>query len=419
VRRLRVTQPTVLRAVDATSEAFAIMVARPWRSIVTCLGTLLAVAWFVAVLGLVSTANAQVASAFTQRLATQVRVVPINPGPAPTAYPYPPDVQSRVQALHGVIAAGVFWRVRLAAPVTVSPAPQAVGQAAPVAGQNPPVFAATPGFLSAAGVRISQGRLYGNVAQSHAAQVCLLGADAARSLRITDVALQPVLLINNESCVVIGIVSRALRQPSLLHAVMLPSSTATVFWGPPDQHVGAIPTVLIQTRPGAALVVARQAPYAISPTHPRQFRVSVRHSPQLLRDQVNAALLILFRLAGWVSLAIGILAVATFTWLSVAERIPEYALRRTLGARRRHIAGHVMGESVILGLLGGLAGASLGVAVVVLVAHARHWTPVVAPLTVLLAPLGGAAAGVIAGIVPAIRAARVQPARALSRSAAA
>jgi putative ABC transport system permease protein len=107
------------------------------------------------------------------------------------------------------------------------------------------------------------------------------------------------------------------------------------------------------------------------------------------------------------------------TWLSVMDRMPEYALRRALGARRRHIAMHVIWESAILGLLGGMAGASLGLAIVILVAHFKNWVPVILPLTVLPAPVAGAAAGILAGLVPAIRASRIPPAIALNKSAAA
>lgn len=417
VSRQRVGEPTRLRSADVIGEALASIVAAPARALLTSLGVLLGVAWFVAVLGLVSTAAGQVTTTFASRLATQVTVRPRHPGPAPAAYPYPADVEPRLKALNGVVAAGVYWRVRLPGPVIVSATgpvtPRPGSGPAPPAGARPPVIAASPGFLAAAGIRVSQGRPFGPWAQARAQPVCLLGAALARVLGIRGVRGQPSVSIDNEPCAVIGIFSHAVRQPSLLRAVVLPSAAAVALWGPPGSLAGAQPTVLIQTRPGAAAVVGEQAPYAISPTSPHQFAVIVPMRPQRLRDQVARTLASLFIVLGWVSLAIGILVIAAVTWLSVTGRLPEYALRRSVGARRRHIVLHVLAESAILGFLGGLAGASLGLAVVLLVSQARHVEAVVAPLTVLPAPLAGTAAGVLAGLIPALRAARVQPATAL------
>jgi putative ABC transport system permease protein len=188
-----------------------------------------------------------------------------------------------------------------------------------------------------------------------------------------------------------------------------------VLFGSPDQRAGARPAVLVRTAPGAAGQVAREAPYAISEARPHRFTVRMQAGPARLQRQVTSTLNRLFAAVGWVGLAIGILGIAGLTFFCVAQRLPEYALRRALGARRRHIAAHVLSESVILGLLGGLAGASLGIAVIVLVARASGWTPVVAPQTLWPAPLVGAAAGMIAGMGPAVRAACIRPSKGLSK----
>ncbi len=414
MRRQRVGLPTRLRLADAIGEATAAIVAKPARAVLTSLGTLLGVAWFVTALGLASTAGGQVSTSFADRLATQVTVRPARPGPAPAAYPYPADVERRIEALNGVVAAGVYWRVRLAGPLVVSAAPAPAGARA--SGPGLIVIAASSGYLAASGIRVSQGRAYGAWAQAHAVPACLLGSAAARSLGITGLRGQPAVYINNERCVVVGIFDHAIRRPALLRSVLLPTSAAVALWGPPDQQAGARPTVLIQTRPGAAPAVGRQVAYAISPAQPHRLAVVVPVRPQRLGDQVARTLTSLFRSLGWVSLAIGALSIAGITWLSVRERSAEYGLRRAFGARRWHILAHVTSESAILGLVGGLAGASLGVALVILLARAMHWVPVIAPLTVLPAPLAGAMVGVLASLVPGIGAARVQPAKALERS---
>lgn len=385
-------------------DAFTVLVARPGRAFLAGLGTLLGVAWFVTALGLASSAGGQVARTFTYRLATHVRVTQAATGPVPAPFPYPPGAERRLDALHGVLAAGVSWPVRLPVPVLVSARPRPPAPGLPVT-----VLAASPGFLRAAGVRLSEGRLFGPWDQEHRAQVCVAGAAAARALGIGGVAGQPAVYLNNMPCAVIGIAGLAAGQPSLLHAIVLPSATAVQLWGPPDQAAGAVPSILIATRPGAAGVVAAQAPAAISPASPGRYLVRVPPSPQRLRDQVIAALTRMFTVLGWVSLAIGVLSIAIVSWLSVRERAAEYGLRRAVGARRRHVLAHVVSESALLGLLGGLAGASLGIAAIILIARASRWVPVVAPLTVLPAPLGGAAAGILGGIGPGLLAARIQP----------
>jgi putative ABC transport system permease protein len=307
----------------------------------------------------------------------------------------------------------VYWHVRLTRPVVVSPGPL-IGDA-DARQRGPAVIAGTPGYLAAAGAVVSQGRLFDAWDQGHAAQVCVVGSVLARSLGIARLGSQPMIYIDNVGCVITGIVSQAARQPSLLGSVVLPTSAARALFGAPDQLAGARPSVLIATRPGAAEAIARQAPYTISEARPHRLVVSVRRGPVLLGRQVTSALTGLFVTVGWVGLAIGVIGIAGLTTFCVVQRLPEFALRRAVGARRRHIATHVLAESVILGLLGGLAGASLGIAVVVLIAKARGWTPVVAPMALWPAPLIGAAAGMVAGIGPAIRAAWIRPSTGLSR----
>jgi len=404
---------TTLRPADALGEAFTSIVARPLAATATGFGTLLAVAWFVAVLGLVSTASGQVNSVFTQRLPTTILVTGPVPKVLDAPFPFPADVEQRVDALTGVVASGVYWQVRLGRPVVVSPDPLTQADSAPAA--TPPVIAGTPGYLAAAGAAVSQGRLFDAWDQSHAAQVCLVGSVLARSLGISSPGSPHTIDINGASFVIAGIVGEAGRQPSLLRAVLLPTSAATALFGPPDSTAGARPAVLIVTKPGAAEAIARQAPFAINAALPHRLIVSVRSLPVLPGRQVASTLSGLFVAVGWVGLAVGVIAIAGLTAFCVLQRTPEFALRRALGARRAHIASQVLAESVILGLLGGLAGASIGVAAVVLIAKAKGWTPVVAPQALWPVPLIGVAAGMIAGIAPAIQAAWIRPSAGLRR----
>ncbi|MFD0630372.1 ABC transporter permease [Catenulispora yoronensis] len=112
---------------------------------------------------------------------------------------------------------------------------------------------------------------------------------------------------------------------------------------------------------------------------------------------------------------IGAVGIANTTLVAVLERTGEIGLRRSLGARPRHIAGQFLAESTVLGTLGGLIGTSVGVGLVVGVAVSRDWTAVLQPWAVLPAPLIGSVVGLLAGLYPALRAAWIEPVEALRR----
>lgn len=235
----------------------------------------------------------------------------------------------------------------------------------------------------------------------------MLGPNAAEQLHIGRIDSQPAIFIGDRLYVVIGTLSTVERQPSLLNAVVIPEGTARR-----EFAVTAPGAVQVETRVGAASVVASQLPLALRPDDPKAVKVVAPPGPRRARAGVQQDLNALFLLLGAVSLLVGAIGIANVTLVSVLERVEEIGLRRSLGAARHHIAAQFLLESTALGLVGGILGAAVGTLVVVVVAATRTWTPVLGAWLPLGAPLRGVV-GLLAGLYPAGRAARMEPVDAL------
>jgi putative ABC transport system permease protein len=414
-RHRKAVRPTRLSVRDAADEAVAAMLARPARAALTVLGTLLGVAAFVAVLGLTATTSGQISKRFTALAATEVVVEDAPADPALADPAFPPDTEARLTRLNGVQAAGIHWHATLGSDdskTEISARPPSIRRKP---GESLTVVAASPGYLDAIHATVRAGRLYDMFHQKERQRVALLGEAAAHRLGIVRLDHQPAVFIGDTALTVIGIIEDVRRHPETLLSVLVPSSTATSLWGEPGGREGQPPKVLIETRLGAAQLIGGQAAVAIRPDQPERFKVTAPPDPKQLRKQVDTDLGELFLALAGICLVIGAVGIANTALVAVLERTAEIGLRRSLGARGRHVAAQFLSESAALGLLGGLIGTCVGVCTVVVVSLARHWTPVLEPMTVLPAPIVGALTGLLAGLYPAWRASRIEPAEALRR----
>ncbi|MDB1086416.1 ABC transporter permease [Streptomyces sp. ACA25] len=404
--------PSRYRPRDLLSEAVAGMLQRPARSALTALGTVLGVGAFVAVLGLTATASAQIDDRFNALTATEVTLEDVAREHEPHAGPaFPADAEERVAELNGLRHAGVHWTVDTGTDRGVHTTPAGPG-AGRGAGEDVQVLAASPGVLRAAEATLAQGVIFDPWHAESAQNVAVIGASTAGRLGITTLETHPALFIDGQPFTVIGILDNVERKADLLLSVLIPATTAERIWGPPQ---GSSARMLLATELGAAQQIAREAPVALRPDHPEYVKAVPPPDPRDLRSTVTGDLQQLLLLLAAICLVIGAVGIANTTLVAVLERTAEIGLRRALGARSRHITAQFLTESATLGALGGLVGTSLGTATVVTVAALREWTPVVHPVTLAAAPVLGLLTGLLAGLYPAWRATRIQPAEALRR----
>jgi putative ABC transport system permease protein len=117
---------------------------------------------------------------------------------------------------------------------------------------------------------------------------------------------------------------------------------------------------------------------------------------------------------GAVALLVGGIGVANTMVISVLERRAEIGLRRSLGATKGQVRSQFVTESLLLSLLGGAAGVLLGFLVTAAYATTQNW-PTVVPVWALGGGVGATVLiGAVAGLYPAIRAARLAPTEALA-----
>lgn len=237
----------------------------------------------------------------------------------------------------------------------------------------------------------------------------VLGAVAADRLGITGLAGAPTVSIAGVTFAVAGILDPLPLHADLDRSVMIGAGAAERFLG-----ADVIPTrIYLRADPDRLEAVRAILGRTVRPDAPNEVDVSRPSDALEARARVDEGLRRLLLGLGAVALVVGGVGVANVMVISVLERRTEVGLRRALGATRRHVGLQFLVESATLSTLGGVLGVGLGAGATAWYAHRQGWQ-VDVPLDVLAAAVAVALAlGVVAGLYPAARAARLDPATAV------
>ena len=396
-----------IAARDLWQEAWASIAARSSRTLLTILGMALGVGTVVAVLGLSTTASAQIDSAFSPMLATQVTWHDNTPAdPFGRRLGIPADIDNRIESINGVISAGHIWGISASSPKDLYVAGY------PQTPNNVKVQAVSTGYLETVKPDISGVGMTELIDSSHL-RVALIGSSAAKDLGIKDIKKQPMVMIKGVGYRVIGICGQSERAPTLPSSIIIPAASALIDFGKPTELESL--SVVATVKAGAADQVAQEGSRAAGVGNSSWFTADALPPPLKAQSQISNDLQGLLYALAAVTLVIAIVGIANTTLVSTMERRGEIGLRQALGARPKDIVLQLLVESGLLGAVGGLIGSALGTIAVVIIAVLRHWTATVDPAVTLVSPLLGVICAALAAAYPAWVASRMEPLASLRR----
>jgi putative ABC transport system permease protein len=408
-RGMPLATPARLRLSDLARLAAAGLAARKLRAALSALGIAIGVAAIVAVLGL-SSSSAAGLNAEIARLGTNLLTV--QNGQSLTG-----GTAELPEAAPGMIA-------RLPGVEKVQDTGQVSGVSAYKSPLIPPietnalsVDAATLELPAVAGTSLAQGRFLN--AATVREPVAVLGAATAQLLGIDRIVPGERIWVgpgglDGQWFYVVGILNPvpATYAPGINSAVLVGFPAAEKYLGF-DGHPSQIYVRTVKNNQAATTRVDSLLGYQANPENSSQVSVSQPSDALTAQAKTKAAFNTLFIGLGAVALLVGAIGVANIMVISVLERRSEIGLRRALGATKGQIRIQFLAEAILLALIGGAAGVGSGAAATAIFARHKGWAAVIPPQ----AWVGGITAalliGALAGLLPAIRAARLSPTQAL------
>jgi putative ABC transport system permease protein len=279
----------------------------------------------------------------------------------------------------------------------------------------------SPEYLVARDWSVGEGRLFTAEEVTNASKVVLLGASVVKKLFDGKDVVGNIVRIGTVPFTVVGVLSEkgqtaaAGRDQDDVAFIPLATAKLRVLGGPSPVNRQSVDLILVKARTEHTLpalmqnirVLLRQL-HRLSPDVEDDFLVREPAAAMEAQAAATRTLTMLLAAIASVSLVVGGIGIMNIMLVSVTERTREIGLRQALGARRRDIRNQFLAEVSLLCLLGGVIGIAMGVASAALISSLADWPIFLDAWAMVMGIFFAAAVGLVFGLFPAQKAARMQ-----------
>ncbi|WNG42224.1 ABC transporter permease [Archangium violaceum] len=280
------------------------------------------------------------------------------------------------------------------------------------------VTGATAEYIDTSGISIAAGRFFGQVEAVDGRQVAVLGLDVVETLFPGMEPLGQEIRIKGRPFTVVGVLQRRgsfLGMMSMDNVVLVPLRAYETLYGTVNSVGLAVqaqsPELLTKAQEEVTNLLRRRR--EVAPLEPNDFEVRTNESMTETFNSLSQVITIASFGVCLLSLVVGGIGILNIMLVSVTERTKEIGVRKALGARKGRILGQFATEAVMMSLMGGAIGVGLGYGLAFLARWMLGFNTVVPGWAVALSLGMSSGVGLVFGIYPAARAARLDPVEAM------